>query len=150
MSDVPSTVRRVPQHTAPEVDARLWRQTVDDVDLHMRGSGEQIGRRLTRLEREWTTERVLEANASSLVLLGSLTAALTRRRRWLFVPIVVGWFLLQHAVQGWCPPLAVIRRLGIRTEHEVDAERAALLRVQAHPGAMDSAETLLRQSGWPT
>ena len=33
---------------------------------------------------------------------------------------------LQHAVQGWCPPLAVWRRLGVRTQSEIDEERYAL------------------------
>jgi len=35
-------------------------------------------------------------------------------------------FLLQHAVQGWCPPLPVLRRLGFRTAREIEVERNAL------------------------
>ena len=42
------------------------------------------------------------------------------------LPIAVAGFLLQHAVQGWCPPVPVMRRLGFRTEREIDAERTAL------------------------
>ena len=42
------------------------------------------------------------------------------------VPLVVGGFLLQHAVQGWCPPLPVFRRYGVRTQTEIDDERYAL------------------------
>lgn len=38
----------------------------------------------------------------------------------------VGGFLLRHAVQGWCPPLPVFRRLGARTQSEIDHERYAL------------------------
>jgi hypothetical protein len=34
--------------------------------------------------------------------------------------------LLQHAVQGWCPPLAVLRRRGVRTRREIEEERYAL------------------------
>ncbi|HET9942578.1 MAG TPA: hypothetical protein VFR05_04515, partial [Terriglobia bacterium] len=34
--------------------------------------------------------------------------------------------LLQHAVQGWCPPVPLFRRLGIRTQREIDEERYAL------------------------
>lgn len=33
---------------------------------------------------------------------------------------------LQHAVQGWCPPVPVFRRLGIRTAREIDLERYGL------------------------
>ncbi len=35
-------------------------------------------------------------------------------------------FLFQHAVQGWCPPVPVLRRLGFRTTYEIDRERYAL------------------------
>ena len=35
-------------------------------------------------------------------------------------------FLLQHALQGWCPPLPLLRRLGVRTQAEIERERYAL------------------------
>ena len=35
-------------------------------------------------------------------------------------------FLFQHAVQGWCPPIPILRRLGFRTSYEIEEERAAL------------------------
>jgi hypothetical protein len=35
-------------------------------------------------------------------------------------------FLLQHATQGWCPPVSVLRRRGVRTRREIEAERYAL------------------------
>ena len=35
-------------------------------------------------------------------------------------------FLLQHALQGWCPPLPLFRRLGVRTAREIARERYAL------------------------
>jgi hypothetical protein len=47
-------------------------------------------------------------------------------RRWFALPAIVATFLLQHAVQGWCPPLSVFRRLGFRTAAEIDHERYAL------------------------
>jgi hypothetical protein len=40
---------------------------------------------------------------------------------------VVGTFLLQHALQGWCPPVPILRRLGYRTAREIFEERLALL-----------------------
>lgn len=42
-----------------------------------------------------------------------------------FLTNVLG-FLFQHAVQGWCPPVSLLRRLGFRTSSEIDAERYAL------------------------
>jgi hypothetical protein len=47
-------------------------------------------------------------------------------RRWFTLPTIVASFLLQHAIQGWCPPVSVLRRLGFRTRTEIDHERYAL------------------------
>lgn len=148
MPSTPSTVDRVPAHTNPVVNARIREKTMSDVGLYAHATFEQIGQRIEELDREWTSERVLEANAASLILVGSVMAL--RRRSWLLLPMVVGGFLLQHALQGWCPPLAIIRRLGFRTEHEVDAERAALLRMLAHPDQADDPQSLLQEAGWTT
>jgi hypothetical protein len=48
------------------------------------------------------------------------------KRKWLILPGVVLPFLIQHAIQGWCPPLEIFGRLGVRTRHEIDAEKFAL------------------------
>jgi hypothetical protein len=50
----------------------------------------------------------------------------TGRRRLLLLPLGVALFLLQHGLQGWCPPLALFRRRGVRTRREIDLERYAL------------------------
>jgi hypothetical protein len=63
--------------------------------------------------------------APSFTLLG-ICLGVTVRRRWLLLPIVVQSFLLQHALQGWCPPVPVLRRLGVRTADEINQERYAL------------------------
>lgn len=47
-------------------------------------------------------------------------------RRFYLLPTAVAGFLLQHAVQGWCPPMPVFRRLGVRTATEIEEERYAL------------------------
>lgn len=70
-------------------------------------------------------ERVLETNASIIALTG-LALGATHNRKWLIVPGVVLSFLFQHAVQGWCPPVPVFRRLGVRTRQEIDEEKYAL------------------------
>lgn len=63
-------------------------------------------------------------NASTLAGLG-LFGSLARRRLVAF-PMVVMGFLLQHGLQGWCPPLAIFRRRSVRTRREIDLERYAL------------------------
>lgn len=122
---IPSTVERVPQHTAEHVQERIRHTTEERVARIAAAGREAINRRLAELDHEWDIERTLEANAATLIGAGAGLALLTDRR-FAFVPLVVGSFLLQHAIQGWCPPLPVFRRLGIRTQSEIDYERYAL------------------------
>jgi hypothetical protein len=70
-------------------------------------------------------ERLLETNASALAFTG-LVLGLTHSKKWLIVPGIVLPFLFQHAVQGWCPPVPVFRRLGVRTREEIDRKKYAL------------------------
>lgn len=86
---------------------------------------EEIPARLRELDAEWDIERTLEANASTLAFTGIVLGA-TVDRRWLALPAIVTAFLFQHAIQGWCPPLPILRRMGFRTAREIDTERAAL------------------------
>jgi hypothetical protein len=84
-----------------------------------------ISRRIGELDREWDIERILETNASSVALAG-LLLGLTRGRKYLLLTAGVLGFLLMHAVQGWCPPVPVLRQAGIRTRSEIDREKFAL------------------------
>lgn len=77
------------------------------------------------LDREWDVEHLLQANASPIVLLG-LALAATVSRRFVALPAGVFGFFAQHALQGWCPPIPVFRRLGVRTQREIERERYAL------------------------
>jgi hypothetical protein len=123
---IPSTVNRVPEHSPEFTNEAIQRQTEARV-LHFASAGPRaIDRRLRQLDQEWDIERVLEANASSLILAGMALGSLVDRRYYL-VPTVVAGFLLQHAIQGWCPPLPLFRRMGVRTAHEIEQERRALL-----------------------
>jgi hypothetical protein len=91
--------------------------------------------RLAELNREWDIERVLQTNAASISLAG-LLLGIAVNRRWLALPVIVSGFLLQHAIQGWCPPVPVFRKLGVRTQKEIERERYAL---KALLGGFDSA-----------
>jgi hypothetical protein len=122
---LPSTVERVPEHTAEHVNEQIRRQTEENVARYAAAGDEAIDRRLAELDQEWDIERTLEANAATLAAAGAGLALVTDRR-FALIPLVVGGFLLQHAVQGWCPPIPVFRRLGFRTSAEIDYERYAL------------------------
>ncbi|MES2813975.1 MAG: hypothetical protein V4720_03675 [Pseudomonadota bacterium] len=86
---------------------------------------DRIDERLTELDREWDIERAIEANAATLAFAGVALGA-TTDRRWLVLPALVAGFLLQHALQGWCPPVPILRSMGFRTAAEIDRERYAL------------------------
>ena len=122
---LPSTTERVPLHTADHVNQRIRRHTWEEVDRAALGGVPAIDQRLAALDREWDIERTLEANAASVVLAGCVLGALVDRR-FFALPALVGAFLLQHALQGWCPPLPLFRRLGVRTASEIEEERRAL------------------------
>ncbi len=122
---IPSTVKRVPQHTADYVNERIRQETEERVSKISKQGRDAIEKRLTALDEEWDIERTLEANAATIALIG-LGLGATTDRRWFALPAVVAGFLLQHAIQGWCPPLPVFRRLGFRTADEIGYERYAL------------------------
>lgn len=84
-----------------------------------------IDARITELDREWDIERTLEMNAAAFALTGTILGSLINKK-WLILPVVVAAFLGQHALQGWCPPLPVLRRMGVRTRAEIDREKYAL------------------------
>lgn len=125
MNIVTPTADRVANATDDEVAREIRRQTDENVARTAAGGCAAIERRLDELDYEWDIERCLETGASSLTLLGTLLGA-TVDRRWYLLPVGVAAFLLQHAIQGWCPPLPLFRRLGIRTADEIAEERYAL------------------------
>ncbi|MEX0939559.1 MAG: hypothetical protein WDZ59_16970 [Pirellulales bacterium] len=123
---LPSTVERVPLHTAEHVNEEIRRRTEENILCYARAGRHAIDERLQELSEEWDIERTLEANAATASLIGLGLGAFVDRR-FFALPAVVAGFLLQHALQGWCPPVPVFRRLGFRTQPEIEYERYALL-----------------------
>lgn len=119
------TTDRVRANTAEEINRRLDLEAEERVRRYAQRAPGEITRRITDLDREWDIERLLEMNASALAFTG-LVLGVTRNKKWLLVPGIVLPFLFQHAVQGWCPPIPLLRRLGIRTREEIDREKYAL------------------------
>lgn len=147
---------RVRAHTASSVQADLDQKLVNRLAEFAETAGSEAERtisdRLSELDAESDIERILEGNAGVLALTGTLLGAFVDRR-WLALPGMVTAFLIQHSVQGWCPPVAVFRRMGVRTRQEIEAERAALKFLRGDcdladqtPGASarDRAEAALR------
>jgi hypothetical protein len=123
---LPSTADRVPRHTAPQVNERIRRETERNITRYRNASPQEVQRRLDELAHEWDIERAIEANAAVLALVGILLGAFANV--WfLLLSAAVGVFLLQHSLQGWCPPVPILRRFGFRTAREIFEERLALL-----------------------
>lgn len=122
---LPATNQRVAQHTSEEINTRIAKETRERITHYSTSSPHQISQRIEQLDHEWDVERALECNASALAFAGVVLAA-TSSRKWLILPGLVTGFLFQHALQGWCPPLPILRRMGFRTSAEINEERYAL------------------------
>ena len=134
---LPSTTSRVERNTADIVNRQI-RQRIEENIAYFAENPHEIERRLHELDHEWDIERTLEANAASLSLAG-VTLGTTLDKRWLLLPAAVTGFLLQHALQGWCPPIAIFRRRGVRTAQEINQERYALKALRGDFGDLPSS-----------
>ena len=119
-----TTFERVPAHTSDEVNRQIEGEIADRV-RQFATQPELIPARLSELATEWDIERAIEANASSIAFIG-VALGFFVHPYWLALPALVTAFLFQHAIQGWCPPIPVLRRLRFRTAHEIEKERNAL------------------------
>jgi hypothetical protein len=99
-----------------------------DTQLRIRSyvSGEdgRLSSRIGELRREWDFERVLEAESAAMGVLGIVLGALSPRM--LVLPGFVASMILTHALNGCYPLLPLFRRIGIRTQDEIDRELYAL------------------------
>jgi hypothetical protein len=120
-----SVLDRVRANTWPDVNDRL------DIDVQLRlrdaagWSPDELTWRLAQVDREWTFDRALEAEAALMGLLG-LALGVAVDRRLLVLPGFVSAMLVLHATHGWYPWLPIFRRVGLRTRDEIDRERYAL------------------------
>jgi hypothetical protein len=143
---MPSTKERVPAHTAGHVNERI-RRDIEASVKHYSARPEEIGQRLRELDAEWDIERAIEANASAIAFIGT-TLGFFVHPYWLALPALVTAFLFQHAVQGWCPPIPILRRMGFRTVYEIEQEKQALKAIRGDyagvTGSTDKSRAALR------
>ena len=111
--------------TKPKVQEKIDKGIREQIIHFASQPKEVITRRIFELENEWDIERVLEANAAG-VGLASLMWGVTVNKKYLALTGTVLGFLLLHSIRGWCPPVPVLRRLGVRTRREIDRELFAL------------------------
>jgi len=133
---------RVRAHSSQAVNREIDETIRRTVQAYAGKSSDAISRRIDQLEGEWDVERTLELNASTLALTG-LILGVTVNKKWLIVPGIVLPFLFQHAVQGWCPPLPVLRNMGVRTREEIDLEKYALKALRGDFENSDNAKSAI-------
>jgi hypothetical protein len=121
---VPDTADRVRNNTAPEVNRVIDNNIINRVKQYANASKEDLNLAIRALDEEWDIERILEFNASTLLVFSLLMFVLrSGGLRKLWFPITVAGFLWMHAFQGWCPPVPVFRAMGFRTAAEIFTEK---------------------------
>lgn len=118
------TAERVRLNTS-EVANELVRHETEKRVAFYAAHPELIDRRLSELDREWDVERMIEVEAPTTSLMG-LLLGISVSRKWLVIPLFAQAMVFLHALQGWYPLLPLFRRMRIRTEKEIAAERYAL------------------------
>ncbi len=131
-----STFDRVRKSTPDAINQKIDQKTHHNIQYYSMQNDMVIKSRIKELDREWDIERVLALNASIFALTGVILGA-TVNKKWLILPTVVTAFLAQHAIQGWCPPLPLFRKTGIRSRKEIDHERYSLLEILENRKALD-------------
>lgn len=117
---------RVRRATAIHLNDQIDRRTDSNIRSYLNSSHATIRKRLHELDHEWDVDRVLAVKASTLAFTG-LALGVTVNRKWLALPAAAVALLLQHRIQGWCPPTALLRRLGVRTRSEIEREKFELI-----------------------
>lgn len=81
--------------------------------------------RLRQLDREMDQEQALQFGAAALGFIGALLS-LTVNGAFALLPALAFAMLAQYVLQGWCPPLILLERLGLRSSSDIDRERYVL------------------------
>jgi hypothetical protein len=101
-----------------------------NIAQHAHGGWDLVSYRLSELDDEWDVERLLEANAATVCLLGVALGAFVDRR-FFYLPAVIGTFLLQPLCRAGALRVPIFRRLGVRTPSEIDQGEQACQAMRA-------------------
>lgn len=121
----PPTAKRVQINTSEEVNDKINKETMDNILNYTYKSKDEIATRMLELNEEWDIERVLATNIATSIILTTILGTVVNKK-WHWATGMVGGFLLQYALQGWCPPVEILRRLGVRTFSEINLEKEYL------------------------
>ncbi|HTL66099.1 MAG TPA: hypothetical protein VL200_00415 [Lacunisphaera sp.] len=116
---------RVRRHTDEAVQASIDESTRRNLAYFAAQPAAILDGRVEELDWERDIEQVLEMNAATLAFAGAALGTIVNRRFFLLTGVVLG-FLGQHAIKGWCPPVPILRRAGLRARTEINQEKFAL------------------------
>ena|SRR5712691_7550154 len=128
--------RTIPRTTEEEINRRIQAEIERSARWHA-ANPQNIAKRLCELDAEWDIERAIEAGGSGLAFAGMALGA-RGNRSWFLLSALATACLLQHALQRWCPPVPVLRRLGFRTAGEIEYERRALKALRGDFAGIDA------------
>jgi hypothetical protein len=111
-------------NTDPQINQKIDSQIEERIRYYATQPRDVISSRIEELDQEKDIERYLETNAAAIALGGIVLGFV--RKKWLLLSATVLGFMLQHAIKGWCPPIPLLRKMGIRTRREIDREKYAL------------------------
>lgn len=135
---------RVRRYTATEQQRKLDAAMEKRIRLYASQPVEVISERIVELTREWSIERYLQINVA-VVGLTAVALAVSKNRNWGYVACAGLAFFLFHAVEGFDPPLPLLRKAGVRTRAEINSEIYALKILRGDFDAVIRAETAHRK-----
>ncbi len=121
----PRRVDRIRDRTPASVLAKIDGNTASTVFRIARQGPDAIRQRIEEIDREWDLERMLAVGFAVMPLVVEIGRHL--RLRWNLLARGLQLAQITHALIGWSPQATLLRRLGVRTQKEIDAERAALV-----------------------
>jgi len=125
---IPSTTECVSRNTNDQLNEEVSRRIHDSVVQFAQAPQERLEGRLTKLNQEWDTDRLLVTVSTSIILAGLALAVVNP---WcLLLSVAAAAYLLSHGLCGWDPLRFLERRLGFRTATEIEYERYALKAVR--------------------
>ena len=102
-----NTTKKVQYHTNNIINDKIRNNTLNCINTIKDAGSIALSCKIDKLNDEWDTERVLETSAASFVLAGSVMGYKKTKCSCFLFTGMVGAFLLQHALHGWCPPLPI-------------------------------------------
>eukprot|EP00762_Andalucia_godoyi_P005999 ANDGO_00085.mRNA.1 hypothetical protein ACA1_197720 len=119
-------VDRTRIYASTKLNQKLDENLAESIRAYIDHSFEEITQRIEVLNKEWGMERLLELSASALITVALASLLFTSRGsllKKLILPVSASAFLMQHAIQGWCPPFSVLRAFGVRPSAQIFSEK---------------------------